>query len=621
MADRYWRGGSGTWNGVNTTNWSTTSGGAGGASVPTSGDNVFFDANSTGTCTIAGTVPCANLNCTGFTGTIAQTGTTVIQVYGNLTLVSGMTYSPGGSAYIEMAATTTGKTIDTGSKNTNIRFSGIGGEWILQANASSSVLWDLRAGTLDTNGFTFTVAGSSSQFITTNGTDTKVLNLGSSTIAMGNQTATLDLTGSSLTVNGSGASITSTATSVTQNIRLGGNSFLSFSSSTLTTGSIIITGDNTFGTLNMSAASSVSTGSYVLGGNQTVTGTFTLSGGGTDTQRILLTSDTPGTQRTITAATVSAARCIIQDMVGAGAGNWNLSAITGGSGDGGNNSGITFTAAASQYWVGAATTWTTAGRWASSSGGTGGTGRVPLPQDTAIFDANSFGANGGTLSMSIGYVSNIDMSAIVNTVTVNRATNVMRFFGDMIYSNNVTHSGTNTARYFGRGTIYLSTGTNPITTPVIVNMPANDVLYLSSDAYFGSSFAVDTGTFDSAGFDINTNNQLQVVNGTVYFDEIIGSAGALITAASVSTAPTITLRGPVNLAAGSNSTFGSTPRDNYNMYVNDNVVIGSNLNFNGGRITVKEGKSLSAANIYIAGASGAGGSGGGLKLIGRGGLV
>ena len=608
MADRYWRGGSGTWNNANTTNWSATSGGAGGASIPTSADNVFFDANSTGTCTIAGTVPCANLNFTGFTGTLAQTGTTVIQVYGNLTLVAGMTYSPGGAAYIEMMATTTGKTINTGTKNTNIRFNGIGGEWILQADAGVSTLWDLRAGTLNTNGFTFTIAGASSQFLSTNGTDTKVLNLGSSTIAMGNQTATFDLTGSNLTVNGSGASITSTATSVTQNIRLGGNSFLSFSSATLTTGTIVITGNNTFGTLDMSAAASVSTGSYVLGGNQTVTGTFTLSGGGTDTQRILLTSDVPGTQRTITAATVSAARCIIQDVIGAGAGNWNLSAITGGSGDAGNNSGIIFTPAANQYWVGSATTWTTTSRWASASGGTGGTGRVPLPQDTAIFDANSFGANGGTLTMSVGYVGNIDMSAIVNTVTVNRSTNLMRFFGDMIYSNNVTHSGGNTTRYAGRGAIYLSTGTSAITTPVIVNMPANDVMYLSSDAYFGSSFALDTGTFDCAGFDINTNNQLQVVNGTAYFDEIIGSSGALITAASVGTTPTITLRGPVNLAAGSNSTFGSTPRDNFNIYVNDNVVIGSNLNFNGGRITVKEGKSFSAANIYIAGASAGGGS-------------
>lgn len=46
MADRYWVGGTGTWNGTNTTNWSTTSGGSGGASVPTALDAVYFDNNS-----------------------------------------------------------------------------------------------------------------------------------------------------------------------------------------------------------------------------------------------------------------------------------------------------------------------------------------------------------------------------------------------------------------------------------------------------------------------------------------------------------------------------------------------------------------------------------------------
>jgi hypothetical protein len=44
MADRYWVGGNGTWS--QTTRWSTSSGGAGGASVPTSSDHVRIDANS-----------------------------------------------------------------------------------------------------------------------------------------------------------------------------------------------------------------------------------------------------------------------------------------------------------------------------------------------------------------------------------------------------------------------------------------------------------------------------------------------------------------------------------------------------------------------------------------------
>ena len=42
MADRYWVGGTGIWSAINTANWSDSSGGAGGFSVPTSTDNVFF---------------------------------------------------------------------------------------------------------------------------------------------------------------------------------------------------------------------------------------------------------------------------------------------------------------------------------------------------------------------------------------------------------------------------------------------------------------------------------------------------------------------------------------------------------------------------------------------------
>ena len=79
MADRYWVGGTETWNSTAGTKWAATSGGAGGESVPTIADDVFFDANSTGTVTISlgggGTVA-KSINCTGFVGTITGSGGT-----------------------------------------------------------------------------------------------------------------------------------------------------------------------------------------------------------------------------------------------------------------------------------------------------------------------------------------------------------------------------------------------------------------------------------------------------------------------------------------------------------------------------------------------------------------
>lgn len=62
MADRFWVGGTGTWDSTSTANWSASSGGAPGASAPTSADNVFFDDNSgTGTCTTDATAICQNM--------------------------------------------------------------------------------------------------------------------------------------------------------------------------------------------------------------------------------------------------------------------------------------------------------------------------------------------------------------------------------------------------------------------------------------------------------------------------------------------------------------------------------------------------------------------------------
>lgn len=86
MADRYWVGGSGNWS--DTAHWSTSSGGSGGESAPNSGDNVFLDANSTGTLT-ASSSECFGLDCTGHTGTLTGSLTAV----GDVTLAGGGTYS------------------------------------------------------------------------------------------------------------------------------------------------------------------------------------------------------------------------------------------------------------------------------------------------------------------------------------------------------------------------------------------------------------------------------------------------------------------------------------------------------------------------------------------------
>ena len=71
MADRYWVGGTGNWS--DTSHWSATSGGAGGASKPTSADDVHFDANSFSgagqVVTINENTACKSMDWTGATNT------------------------------------------------------------------------------------------------------------------------------------------------------------------------------------------------------------------------------------------------------------------------------------------------------------------------------------------------------------------------------------------------------------------------------------------------------------------------------------------------------------------------------------------------------------------------
>jgi hypothetical protein len=87
MANRFWVGGTGTWNTTSTTNWSATSGGAGGASAPTSADTAIFDAASGGgTVTLGLSLTVQAFNPALYTGTI-NFNNNIVSVAGNALIV------------------------------------------------------------------------------------------------------------------------------------------------------------------------------------------------------------------------------------------------------------------------------------------------------------------------------------------------------------------------------------------------------------------------------------------------------------------------------------------------------------------------------------------------------
>jgi hypothetical protein len=105
-ASRYWVGGgsSTNWNATTNTNWSGTSGGANNASVPTSVDDVLFDALGNSSSVISATITILSINISsGYTATMTHNA--VLTIAGNVTL--GANYTIAGTSGITISAAST----------------------------------------------------------------------------------------------------------------------------------------------------------------------------------------------------------------------------------------------------------------------------------------------------------------------------------------------------------------------------------------------------------------------------------------------------------------------------------------------------------------------------------
>ena len=155
MANRYWvTGGTGDWG--STTNWSATFGGARGASVPTTADNVFFGQVATYTVTLSGIYGTPNcLDITVSAGTVTFSGGAIATIYGSLSFISTTTWN----VYTVFKGTSA-KTITTNgvSFGSYVELNGVGGSWqLLDAmTLSSGNIFTLTNGTLNLNNKTLT---------------------------------------------------------------------------------------------------------------------------------------------------------------------------------------------------------------------------------------------------------------------------------------------------------------------------------------------------------------------------------------------------------------------------------------------------------------------------------
>jgi len=498
MADRYWVGGTASWDGTAGTKWALTSGGAGGQAVPTSADDVFFDAASgANTVTIStGNTGAKSITCTGFTGTLA--GTADISVAGNVTFVAGQTLTYTGELRFTATATliTGGKTL---GGDIDILGSGITVTLGSALTMGSTSTLQLREGTLTTSASNFSITTAQLRMT---GTGAKTLTLNSSTVTLSLNTTLsgFDYVGSNLTFNGGSSTINmSGADDVTLNAGTG----LTFGTVNFTgtsAGTRAIVGANTFGSLTFTASTSSGNTQVSFSGNQTIT---TLVANGASTiRRIGFKSSVFGTARTLTVGTYTTKSNIdFQDITAAGASSpWSGTSI----GNCLGNTNITFTAAKTVYWnLTGSQNWISAG-WATTSGGTPSAANYPLPQDTAIFD-NAGAATTVIMTQDVSNIGGIDASARTTAMTLSGGGGG-QFCKDIISGTGVTLSLASSIELAARSTqtitsaggtfsgLTVLSGSNTLVLGDALNC-SGDIELLNGADFNAVTYSVTTATF------------------------------------------------------------------------------------------------------------------------------
>ena len=335
MADRYWVGGTASWDGTAGTKWAATSGGAGGAAVPTTADDVFFDGNSTGTVTIAtGNTGAKSINCTGFTGTI--TGTSSLTVAGSVTLVSGMTYSHTGTFIF----TGTGTLITAGNVFSGVTVSSSGITLTLgdALNIANRVL-NVNSGNFDANNYNVTA----NSFTSTN-TNNRIVSMGSGLWTLtGTATVWNTLTATNLTLNKNTANILlSNNTTALRSFTPGPNG-LSFNKLTIG-GNTSTSTTNINGIASYTEIASTKTVAHTIRINTNGNVIDTWSVTGSSGNVVTFESAVSGTQRTFTLTNVTSGidYLSVKDI---GELNGNKFYVGANSTDGGNNINVYFTVA------------------------------------------------------------------------------------------------------------------------------------------------------------------------------------------------------------------------------------------------------------------------------------
>lgn len=566
MATYYWVGGTGNWDATTTTNWATSSGGTGGAGVPTSADDVVFDGNSnlglnTFTVSIAGTSAapsvCRNFSTGGSGGaldavmTLTLGATAYLGCYGSLTFPATNLATAGtDGSQIRFLSTSTGNVITTNGvlvNNIDFYFEGIGGQWSLGSaitgNAGTSII--ITSGTFSTNNFNITAGA-----ISSNNSNIRTINLGSSTITLNTSSPWTFTTTTNLTFNAGTSTLSMSAVSSWDGAGL---TYYNVIFTSTSVGTVTVSGQNTFNNLTITSVATTGVRLLSFFADQTINGVLTLGAANTPIRRMRCSGGaTALTQRTITVnGSVAALNDVdFQKIIAAGtAGTWSGTRL----GNLGGNSNITTSTPKTVYWNLAGTQNWSATAWATTNNGTPDVNNFPLAQDTAVF--TEAGA-AGTITLDGTYaLPSINMadgvSNRVSAMTLTLATTTTNFlYGNLTLFSGLTLTTSTGSLLVAPGTIDIVINTAGKTLPYPILISSNTAtgkVTLASQVTSNNAITLDVGTLDlnnqaltGTTFSSNNSNTRTLAFGS---SGTISLTGGAATVWQVATATNFTVTG------------------------------------------------------------------------------
>ena len=596
MADRYWVGGTGTWNSTSTTNWAASSGGASGASVPTAADNVFFDANSnvgTGafTCTMANSPRlCNDFTASGLDGVMTLAGTSIgLTVSGSLTF-QATNFSATYTGTTTFNATTTGKTVTTNGVafGGGVTFNGVGGAWTLGSalNIGANNL-TLTNGTFDTSASNYAVTAG---LFSSSNSNIRTINLNASTVIVSTSSTGWNIaTSTNATLNAGTSTINLSNASAT--FDGGGLSYynVAFTSTTSTSGDKNILGANTFNNLTFSTIASAGTNSIRIFANQIINGTLTANGSSGNRRMFFNTTRPVGTTRTLTCASIAAMTDVdFRDITIAGAHGTLSGTILG---DCGGNSNITFVAGKTVYWNFAAGGNWNSTAWATTSGGSVSTANHPLPQDTAIIENTGLNTSATIAISTTTNIGTFDASSRTNAMTFNISAFDPSVYGNFFKTSSVTVTALSTGiLYFhtrsiktfdsGGSTIHFGVEINVDSPNGGIQLVTNNLTISSTQEFFLGQGTLDLNnlTLTTPVFNSNFSSTRAVAFGTTGSIVLNNTTAGAINL-DIATATGFTFTGTSNISAAMSTTrtfrFGSTAGATTSNRLNLNLTSGA----------------------------------------------